>query len=346
MNPKISIVVPIYGVEKYLEKCIDSLLDQTIDNIEIVLVDDGSPDNSGKIADDYALKYSNIKVIHQQNAGLGPARNSGIKASTGEFIGFIDSDDWAQQTMFEKLYKAAKDNKADIVVSGHCDWTNGSVVKTRRHPLAGTTIRDKESIDAVRKNLYGHMIDDSEVEAFPMSVWIAIYKRKMIEEYGLQFENVLSEDIIFNIAAYKCADVITFTDGVDYCYRKEDQTSITQSFSESKLKKYEEFLSTLMESAVKELDESCILRVRRKAIDCCRLYAGQVGSANISFQKKKYYLGIFAKSEFIRSLWGNYPIKYLPFRQRIFQKAILSENYGFALCLNSIRQNIKKIIRK
>ena len=346
MIPKISVVVPMYGVENYLKNCIDSLLNQTLQGIEIILVDDGSPDRCGEIADEYALKHNNIKVVHQKNAGLGPARNSGMKVSTGEYIGFVDSDDWVQKTMFENLYNAAKANDADIVVSGHCDWTGGDVVRTKRHPLAGKTIRDKLELETIRKNLYGHAVDDADVEAFPMSVWIAIYRRSMIEDNGLVFQNILSEDIIFNIAAYKCARVMTFTDGVEYCYRKEDQTSITQSFSETKLKKYEDFLSTLMQAAIKEEDNNCVLRVKRKTIDCCRLYVGQVSSVNISFKRKKYYVDTFAKSETIRDYWKDYPVKRLPLQQRLFQEAILTENYGLALFLNWIRQNIKKYIRK
>ncbi len=345
--PKISIVVPIYEVEKYLENCINSLLVQTLDNIEIILVDDGSVDKSGMIADSYAGKYSFIKVVHQKNKGLGPARNTGMKIATGEYIGFVDSDDWVMPNMFEKLYIAAKENDADIVASGHCDWTNGKIVRRRQHPMSGKTVKGKNEVDTIRKKLYGHLPNDKDIEAFPMSVWIAIYRRKMIEDNHLQFINIISEDIIFNISAYKCANIITFTEGVDYCYRKEAQTSITQSFSEKRLRSYEEFLIKLTELAKEEDGSSeCMLRIKRKAMDCCRLYVGQVGNTNISLKKKIYYLDCFAKSKLIKKYWEKYPIKYLPLQQRIFQKAMSSGNYKFALLLNIIRQSIKKYLRK
>lgn len=95
-TPKVSIIVPIYNVEKYLNKCVDSLINQTLKEIEIILVDDGSKDSSGLIADSYAEKDKRITVIHQCNAGLGPARNSGMKVASGEYIGFVDSDDWVK----------------------------------------------------------------------------------------------------------------------------------------------------------------------------------------------------------------------------------------------------------
>lgn len=236
MNPKISIIVPIYGVEKYLDKCVKSIQNQTIRDIEIILVDDGSPDKCGELAEQYAKKDSRIKVIHQENSGLGPARNSGMYAASGEYIGFVDSDDWVDVNMFSRLYQVAKKQKADIVVSGHCDWTDGKIVRTKRHPLAGKTVTEKSEIDEIRKNLYGRSMEDKETEAFPMSVWIAIYKRNMIIDSCLKFKNIISEDVIFNISAYKCASCISFTENTDYCYRKENQASITQNFSNEKLK--------------------------------------------------------------------------------------------------------------
>lgn len=346
MCPKVSIVVPMYDVEKYLEKCINSLIHQTLKDIEIILVDDGSPDRCGEIAEQYAKKDTRIKVIHQNNAGLGPARNTGMEAATGEYIGFVDSDDWVKPDMFAKLLDAAYKNSADIVASGHCDWTNGKIVRTRRHPMAGKTIKGSSEIDKARKQFYGHLPTETEIEAFPMSVWISIYRRKMLEHNNLKFINIISEDIVFNISAYNCAQIITFTEDTDYCYRKETQTSITQSFSNTKLKKYEELLIKLIELAKQENDQECMIRIKRKAMDCCRLYVGQVGNADISFKEKKYYVELFAKSELIKKCWENYPIESLPLQQKIFQKAILSGNYGIALLLNSIRQTIKRYLRK
>ena len=150
MRPRVSIIVPMYGVEKYVEQCIDSLLKQTLQEIEIILVDDGSPDRSGEIADEYAKKDSRIKVVHQKNSGLGPARNTGIRVATGDYIGFVDSDDWANHQMFARLYEVAVKNNADIVVSGHCEVTNGVVTKIKRHPLEGQTLNSSEQIMEIR----------------------------------------------------------------------------------------------------------------------------------------------------------------------------------------------------
>ena len=342
MKPKVSIVVPIYNVEKYLKNCVDSLLNQTLEDIEIILVDDGSPDKSGEIADEYLRNEKRIKVVHQSNAGLGPARNSGMAVATGEYIGFIDSDDWTQPEMFERLYEAAVLENADIAVSGHQEFTNGRVTKTKIHPLAGTTIRTKQEIESVRKNLYGHSTEDDVVEAFPMAVWIAVYRRKIIEDNNLLFEEILSEDTIFNLSAYKCAKTITFIDRTDYCYRKEGQPSITQSFSDNKLLRYQKFLMTLSNMANNETDEDCKMRVKRMAIDYCRSYVGLVDNSGDSFKKKKEHIRKFAHTEEIKQYWEGYPIDVLPIQQRIFHLMIEKEWYGIAIIMNRMRQKAKK----
>ena len=114
----VSIIVPIYNTEKYLRRCIESIIGQTLDNIEIILVDDGSNDGSSSICDEYYHKDKRIKVIHKENGGVSSARNKGIEVSTGRYIGFIDSDDWAESNMFEVLYKQAIKYDCDISVCG------------------------------------------------------------------------------------------------------------------------------------------------------------------------------------------------------------------------------------
>ncbi len=118
-QPLVSVVVPVYKVEQYLARCVGSLLDQTLKDIEIILVDDGSPDGCGAICDEFQARDSRVKVIHKQNGGLPSARNAGIAAATGEYLGFVDSDDWVSEKMFEELYHSAKQKDADAAV---CDY--------------------------------------------------------------------------------------------------------------------------------------------------------------------------------------------------------------------------------
>ena len=118
MNPKVSIIVPVYNVEKYLDRCMESLLNQTLKDIEIILVDDGSPDNCPQMCDDYAKKDSRVKVVHKANAGLGYARNSGLDVATGEYVAFVDSDDYVELDMYEQMYEASLNYQVQMVLCG------------------------------------------------------------------------------------------------------------------------------------------------------------------------------------------------------------------------------------
>ena len=132
---KISIIVPVYNVEKYLRKCIDSILNQTFRDFELILVDDGSTDSSGKICDEYSLKDSRIKVIHKENGGQSSARNMGLDVAQGEYIGFVDSDDWIEKDMYEILYRNCKMKDGDIGIIGINFVYNNRVRKGLEYPL-------------------------------------------------------------------------------------------------------------------------------------------------------------------------------------------------------------------
>ncbi len=139
-EPKISVIVPVYKVEPYLRKCLDSIVNQTYRNLEIILVDDGSPDNCGAICDEYAAGDGRIRVIHQENGGVSSARNAGLSAATGEWVGWVDSDDWIEPDMYEYLLKNALEQNADIAVCSHyevhretevfCGWTGVQLLDT------------------------------------------------------------------------------------------------------------------------------------------------------------------------------------------------------------------------
>ena len=142
--PKVSIIVPVYKVEKYLDRCVQSLINQTLNDIEIILVDDGSPDNCPQMCDDYALKDKRIKVIHKNNAGLGFARNSGLDIARGEYIAFCDSDDCVREDAYEVLYEKMIDSDSDVVYGwmihemkdGHwedyCKFSNEKIIEGQR----------------------------------------------------------------------------------------------------------------------------------------------------------------------------------------------------------------------
>lgn len=343
-RPKVSIVVPMYRVERYLPKCIDSILSQTLREIEVVLVDDGSPDRSGKIAEEYARRDYRIKVIHQKNSGLGPARNTGIANATGEYVGFVDSDDWVDSEMFSRLYAAASQSNADIAVGGHCDMANGRARSVKVHPLAGQTLKGNDQIMPVRNRLFGHLPGDTEVEAFPMRVWTAIYRNDFLQKNDLRFETILSEDTIFNLFAYRCANVIVFTGNTDYYYRMDEHPSIMRSFSSKKLAQYERFVERIQLLAEKESyqHDECVMRSRRMAIDYCRLYVGLIVGSGLSVRGKIGNIRQLTHSRMCAEACVGYPVETLPKQQRILHEALFQGRVWEVFILADARRILKE----
>lgn len=193
MKPKVSIIVPIYNMEKYLEKCIDSIVNQTLSNIEIILVNDGATDSSGKIIDKYAKKDNRIKVINKENGGQGAARNEGIDVASGEYIGFVDSDDWIDLDMYEKMYEIAKEEDLDISICSRKIWSEG-------YELKSTIEVKNELVNNIEKDIPSYIVD---YLLYPNTVSACnkIYRLKTIKENNIKFysvDNVGSEDMFFN----------------------------------------------------------------------------------------------------------------------------------------------------
>ena len=183
----ISVIVPVYNVEKYLNKCVESIVNQTYKNLEIILVDDGSPDNCPQMRDAWVKKDSRIKVIHKENGGVSSARNAGLRIAKGEYISFVDSDDWMDEDMLSYLLENALSYKADIVrCSYYTDTDEGS------YPLDWTTTPKFLSRDQ-------RIIDLAENGFLAGSTWNKLYSHSIISVW---FQNVFLEDLWFNYELY------------------------------------------------------------------------------------------------------------------------------------------------
>lgn len=185
---KISIIIPVYNVEKYINRCIDSLLNQTYKNIEIILIDDGSTDNSGKQCDIYEKKDKRIKVKHIKNQGVTKARMVGVSLATGNYITFVDSDDYIEITTYETLMKFLKENKLDICVFNYYIVQNDRVKIHKNKDKIPTIMNTNEYLSLMCKNNFGGMM------------WNKIYKKELILNNLKSLENGLAilEDLLFN----------------------------------------------------------------------------------------------------------------------------------------------------
>jgi glycosyltransferase involved in cell wall biosynthesis len=237
MEPKVSIIVPIYNVERYLSRCLDSLFSQRLREIEIIAINDGSTDSSLAILNEYCSKDNRIKVIDQPNRGVSSARNEGLKAAVGEYIGFVDPDDWVEEDMYEMMYNYAICEKADIVM---CSYVRefGSHSKVKKFNLPNI-IRYEN--DDVKKNFMRRLIGPiNEEMANPElldawgTVWSKLYRREIIKDNGIQFIDLnkigSNEDNLFNIEVFFNAKSFLFINSPYYHYWRANSNSITSGF--------------------------------------------------------------------------------------------------------------------
>lgn len=319
--PKISVIVPMYNVERYLEGCVKSILDQTMEDIEIILVDDGSPDRSGDIAEMLAAGNPIISVVHRQNGGLGPARNSGLAVARGEYVGFVDPDDWIESDLYKRLYDAAKRYQAQIIYSGYKIFSHGELKSELVHPYASSVFKGADEICKIRRSFYGALPKKVRKEYVPVSACFGIYKRSFLNDNSLTFQNIRSEDVLFNISACRVANTVVCTDGTGYCYRKDDQPSLTNGFDSATISSFGIFYQALLSSAMNEvpaLRDECLLRAHRCILDMSRSLIKMIEHSMCSSrQKRDYILRLYEMRE-VKSSCNEYPFWRLPFQQIAF----------------------------
>ncbi|MBI6027020.1 glycosyltransferase [Clostridium perfringens] len=223
----ISIVVPIYNSEKYLKKCIDSILQQSYTNIEVILINDGSTDNSGKICDKYAKEDIRVKVIHKKNEGVSIARNIGIDLATGKYIGFVDSDDWIDLDMFDVLYKNIILTKSDFSICNYYkEYENSNSnfqdVKDYNSKL--------EQFSAVQ--LLDKLLDDNRIKGY---LWNKLFDLNIIRDNNIYFEKdvYFCEDLLFCVKySFQCKNICF--DERKYYHYLLNETSITKKYYSDK----------------------------------------------------------------------------------------------------------------
>ena len=203
---KISVIIPVYKVEEYLPRCLDSVLGQTHTDLEIILIDDGSPDNSGKLCDQYAAKDDRIKVIHKENGGVSSARNAGLDAATGDYIGFVDSDDWIEPDMYAFLLENAVAYDADISMCAAYFYHEGKQLPIECS--ANTYCIDR--VEAKKRTVLGGMF-----------IWDKLYKAELIKDVRYDTTYDCSEDLLFVYQALNKLNKAVISDIPKYHYEKK-----------------------------------------------------------------------------------------------------------------------------
>ena len=214
----ISVIIPVYNLEKYLVRCIESIIGQTYKNLEIILIDDGSTDTSGEICDRYAKKDIRIQVIHKKNGGLVSARNAGLEAAAGEYVGFVDGDDYVEPDMFEQMYKKVLEYPYDIVM---CDVSC-------RYPNKSLEIKSGMTDDKKSMGLQ----DRKEIILSSYAVvWNQIYKKELITEDKFFVKDLWYEDVLFIYKLFPYINSVGVVNKKLYNYVQR-QNSITYTYND------------------------------------------------------------------------------------------------------------------
>ena len=248
--PKLSIIVPVYKVEQYIHKCVDSILNQTFTNFELILVDDGSPDNCGKICDEYAQKDERIRVVHKENGGVSSARNLGIDEAKGEYISFIDPDDWIELNMYEDIFNFVNDNNVDVACF--------EVYEVKGNKCSAHYRFESNRVFEKEEALYNILVDI--IDNSPCN---KVYKKSVWE--GVRFPiGRRFEDVATIYKTFHKSNKVGYMKKAFYYYLKREGSAIALSFDAQR--RFENFLG------YKERYEFAQV-YSKESIDKCKMFA-------------------------------------------------------------------------
>ena len=230
MDRLVSVIVPVFNMSKYLDRCVKSILGQTYGKLEVILVDDGSEDDSGEICDRYAAVDDRVKVIHKQNAGLGLARNSGLDIASGDYVTFIDADDYVGNTRIQHMLEMIIKNCADTCITGYTQETADARKISYINKFFGRCFDHSGVMKDIMPRICG--ADGSGNDQISMTVWQGLFSGKLIREHNVRFESerkMIAEDLVFDFAYYPLADRVCVTDTCDYFYC-DNEGSLTNKY--------------------------------------------------------------------------------------------------------------------
>ena len=355
MKPEISIIVPIYNVEGYLERCLNSLLEQTFHNIEIIAVNDGSTDSSLSILRKYAQKDWRIKVIDQPNAGVSAARNVGIKVADGNFIGFVDPDDWVDKEMYESMITNARDSTADVVMCSYVrEFGTHSKEKDFNVPEKLVYVNDDVKSKIVRRLIgpINEEVRNPELLDAWGTVWSKLYRTDLLKDNEIKFTDLsiigTNEDSLFNIQAIFYARRFLFLNKPFYHYWRSNNSSVTAGYKPNLMEQWFN-LYEIIEGFLKEnkLPEQFFIALNnRKCMNIMGLGLNTLSESNpSSLSDKVKKLKTVINDERIKRSFQQLELASFPVVWRAFYFcAKIRSAIGLFIMLYSL-DGIRKIIR-
>lgn len=346
--PKVSIVIPVYNTEKYLKQCIDSLTSQTLREIEIIIVDDGSKEECALLCDELAKNDERIKVIHKKNEGQGLARNCGIKASVGEYIGFVDSDDYVDTKMYEALYSVANENDADLVLSG-ISFVGGNTFSSlgeyvEKNYFDKDTIFENENIKQLILGVVGALPSEPDDSRYGVSVCKNLFKKDLMCRENIEFvseRKIISEDAIFTVDFLAHTKKAVGIPGAFYRYRRNDE-SFSKSYRSDRFEKVLVFLAELEEHiktivAVDEYDLYLKRLIQGYARILCSQEIMYAQEKKINYSTLRNRLKMICENDLVSGTLKSYPWYKLPKKQAAFAFAMKHKLYFMQKLMVTLR---------
>lgn len=330
-KPLISVILPVYNVDKYLDKCIESIIKQTYKNLEIIIVNDGSSDGSSLICNKWGNFDNRIKIINKKNAGLGKARNTGLDHANGKFVMFVDSDDFIEGTAIEKLLDGLNNN--DTIFCGYSLYYNDNRIIHKPMKYGGSIFFENDITRKILVEMMGSLPEEVDDICIPVSVWHGLYSMNIIKENNIRFvseREFISEDMIFHIDYLSVAKSVSFIEDCLYYYRKNNENSLTTIYNPDRFIKeiilYNELENRLLKIMPRE---EYIIRLQRTFLG--RVRSCIVRAVNESEQPIKEIKKI-CNDNLVKSILDYYPYNKCKIQLKIFNFCI-HKKYIYLLIL-------------
>lgn len=329
-EPTLSVIVPVYKTEKYIDACLRSILDQNLKDIEVILVDDSSPDGCPAICDGYARSDARVKVIHKPNEGLGYARNTGLEAATGRYITFIDSDDEIHPEAYETAVRLMESSGVDQVRFGWMRFTDSGLESASRYDAEPRIFEGREQMRRLALCIFGTVdVSDSEYDLGGSSC-MAVYRRDILQRNGIRFESereFISEDYLFNFYCYLASSKVLWLDRSYYRYRV-NPSSLTHKLKPHFMDMVEKFCLHIEDTldSIGFPEESrlyaCAYYLTRQRVAMKHEFNG-----NGAVGEKRKWFRRQSSNQYFRSRCASFPVDKLPWRRRYVLKATLDGNF-------------------
>ncbi len=353
LKSKVSIIVPIYNAELYLSRCLDSLIRQTYKNIEVICVNDGSIDRSLEIAMTYSQQYSEIIVINKLNTGVSDSRNLALQQATGDYVMFVDSDDWISPNMVEHLLKEAVTHNAELIMCGYSREYKDRT-KEKVFELPNRVIYENDDLNQLHRQLFGplnHELGNPESLDAIGTVWGKLYDMSILRKYNLKFVDLRiigsNEDGLFNVGVFEYLTKVVFINQALYHYWKENSSSITSKYNaelQLQWKQLFEYLKQHIEIYQKGSDYEEALKNRR-CISLLGLGLNECfNGRKTSYMKKVSRWKQILKDSEVQEDYQNFNIGAFPIHWRLFyyfnKKRMATLSFTMIMIIDFLRKRV------